>query len=223
MSEDEELSAEVSDPLLYTRVRGRSTKEIGATKAFHADCPCCGYRFAVEHSAAQQSQLNRSEQTFKRKVRNKIQEYFTNCWSWKTNEREFCIGGKRSPNKSRRISSASVDAVIQSGAGHFLRYAYRRNLKDWNFKRWFAVLWHDAPVIGEMFFACMLKDLFPVLQAIADDSPEFAHRLRRAADNALKRDGSAARGGGNGDLAAGRGEGGVEGFDAGSAVRVSSS
>jgi hypothetical protein len=82
------------------------------------------------------------------------------------------------------------------------------------------VLWHAVPTMGEMFFACQLKDLFTVLRAIADDSPEFAFRLRQAADLALKRDGSAARGGRNDEVASKGREGGGEGLDPGPAVRV---
>lgn len=217
MNDDEPLIATINDPLTYTKLRGRTTQELGSTMQFHADCPCCGYRFGVDHSTAQQSLLSRTEQTFKRRIRDKIQAWFTDCWKWKTHNREFDDG--KGKNKSGRIKSTSVDAVIQTSAGPGLIHGYKRAARR-GYKLWFAVLWQRAPVIGEMFFACKLGDLFAVLQGIADDSPEFAYRLRLAADNALKRDGSAARGGRHGELAPERGEGGSEPFDQASAVRV---
>lgn len=220
MKPDEPLVATVLDPQTYTRVRGRSTSEIGSGKNFHADCPCCGYRFAVDHSTAEQAHLTATEQTFKRKVRDKIQAYFTDNWKWKTFEREFGDGSAKFVNRSRRVRSASVDAVYQTGISPGLAHIYKNATRFRDYKTWFAVLWHKAPVIGEMFFACRLADLFNVLQAIGDDSPEFAYRLRVAADNALKRDGSAARSGRDGEIPAQGTERGVEGFDPASAVRV---
>lgn len=209
------LVASVHDPLTYTRIKGRSTRELGATKHFHADCPCCGYRFAVDHSTAEQSMMNRTEQTLKRKIRDRMQEWFTNGpWKWATRERE-----QTGPNRSKGIRSGSVEAVVQTGAGPLLSWSNEKAKKK-GWRIWFAVLWHQAPVLGEMFFACKLGDLFNVLQAIADDSPEFAYRLRLAADNSLKRDGSAARRGRHDEVAAKAGEGGVEPFDPGTAVRV---
>lgn len=219
MNDEEPLTAKVVDSAVYHRVRGRTTSECGASKLFHADCPCCGYRFAVDHDDAKQSLYTKREHRLKARVRNKIQAYFTDCWKWSTKPRH-----EHSPNvkdtTSHGVSSRSVDMVVQTGASFGLNYAYRKNrlLKKW--KVWFAVLWHQAPVIGEMFFACKLGDLFAVLKAIADDSPEFAYRLRLAADTALKRDGSANGRGRDRQGAAQGAERGVEPFEDDSAVRV---
>lgn len=226
MSDEDEYVpyATINEPLTYTRMKGRTTKETGATRQFHADCPCCGYRFPVDHTDAEQSMEDRKEQTFRRKTLDKAQHYFTETWGWKTHEREHqygSVGGKPiyGDNKSKGIRSDSVDIVIQTGVGFALRSNYRKAMRD-GYKVWFAVLWHAVPTMGEMFFACQLKDLFTVLRAIADDSPEFAFRLRQAADLSLKRDGSAARGGRNDEVASKGWEGGGEPLDPGPTVRV---
>lgn len=213
--QDEEEVADLLDDAIYARVRGRSTAELGASKNFHVDCPCCGYRTEYDFTEAQQSKIDKGEQTLKRKVRDRIQYYFTNSWHWKTHERQ-----QAGPNRSKCVRSDSIDMVWQTGTGHTLRWLYRMSKKR-GLKNWFAILWHNAPVIGEMFFACKLGSLFDVLKGIADDSPEFALRLRQVADNALKRDGSASHADLGDDGPAGRRESGVDrGFDPDSAFTV---
>lgn len=216
MNDDDPV--QIADPEYTRRVRAKmSSRHLGALKQFHTICPCCGYVFEVDHHGADASILDKRFQELKRKVRNRIQEYFTNSWAWKTNDRPD--GSGRGKHRSKGVSSPSVDMVVQAGAGKGLRRMYRISLeRGWS--PWFSVLWHDAPVIGEMFFACKLADLFPVLQAIADDSPEFAYRLQQAARNAMKRDGSAARSRRDGEVSREGSEDGVQGFDPGGAVSL---
>lgn len=219
---DEPLVSEIKDPSYYRSVAGRTTRELGATQRLHTDCPCCGYRHAVDPRDAEQSLHNRFEQTFLRKVKDKLQAYFTETWGWKTHEREFWKPDytAKGKNKSKGIHSDSIDMVYQASAGYGLYRAWYKAQK-WGYRNWFAIGWFDRPTIGEMFICIPLGNLFNVLQGIMDDSPEFANRVGLARRNALKRDGADLSDVGRDDeVAPGRDDGGVEGFDPASAIRV---
>jgi len=217
---EDPIVSEISDPTFYRTVVARTTKEIGAGQMFHADCPCCGYRFRVEHSDAEKLLYDRNEQTLKRKTRDKIQAYFTDVWKWKTHEREMYLPDNKTygPNKSKGIRSDSIDMVYMAGAGYGLHRAWKR-AERYGYRNWFAIGWLDRPTIGEMFMCIPLGNFFNVVQGVADDSPEFANRTRMSIDNAVKRDGASLAEGVDDEPAGQRDEGRVE-FDPLSAVHV---
>jgi hypothetical protein len=229
---EEPVVAEIDD-LDFTRRRQRrqslTGRELGATKVFHADCPCCGLRFAVDMSEAERSMLDKGNKTLYRRVADLVQEYFTEAWKWKTLNRDMndMFGGKgrgKGPNKSKAIQTDSVKVFV-TGVGRSLALVKARvkNVRHVRTDRpWFAVLMDDEASMGDNFIAIPFRHFFAVLQGVADDSPEFRYRLRLAADNALGRDGSgAARDDrGDGEVPAHRGEDGVERWDVPGTVEV---
>jgi hypothetical protein len=61
-----------------------------------------------------------------------------------------------------------------------LRYIYKRAMRLVR-GPWFAIAMHGEDTFGDQLFVCPLDNLFGVLRAIAEDSPEFRHRLALAA------------------------------------------
>ncbi len=163
-------------------LRTLTTREIGATKdGLHVICPCCATRIGVDLPESEQAMLNRANSNLGRKAATRVQHFLTNGWRFKTWARE--------PKNKLGVRSDSVEAIVSTGAGRAVQNVYRK-MRAAGVKTYFLVLWHNAPVFTEMFFACRFGDLFRVLQGICDDSPEFAKRLQQVIDLSLRRDGS---------------------------------
>lgn len=185
-----EVVAEIALPPMRTTLVRQSTAQLGSQKNFHVTCPCCSLVFQVDHDDAIKSMEEKAggkSVNFTQYVRNRIQNFFTNAWGWKTHFRggqTDCKGGRR-----HAVRSDVID-TIQSGVGYSLRRAWVKREEAGLKKPWFAVLWHQAPTVTRQFFACEIGMLFDVLKGIADDSPAFAERLASIGRTALKRDGS---------------------------------
>lgn len=75
-----------------------------------------------------------------------------------------------------RLRSDYVANVALTGAGKFLRLAYRRAKREAK-GLWFGVGMHGEPQIGEHLFFCRLDSLPQVIAAIAAEAPDFKMQL----------------------------------------------
>lgn len=152
-----------------------TVKELGAAKSgIHVRCDVCGHITGVDDKTARSAFLKASHSKLSARADNRLQEFFTNAWGWKTYWRR--------PGSRDRIRSKAVTRVFVTGAGRFIRFIYRKAKRLCD-GPWFCVAMHGQPGMGEQMFVCRLDGLVEAIRGICKEAPDLRRQLLNALES----------------------------------------